>query len=86
MLKSINYSAARNNLKALLDEVEADAAAVVITRTGAPPAVLMPASMYTALVETEYLLADPKNAKVLRKSIANVKTGRGLKPMKLRRD
>lgn len=72
----INYTQARNNLKAVMDKVWADSAPVTITHAGGKAVVVMSKDDYDSLAATEYLLASPTNAQALYKSIAQVSRGK----------
>ncbi len=75
-MRVINYSEARNGLKALIDQVVADADYTVIARRGAPDAVLMSLDTFNGLMETIYLLKSPANAAHLDRSIEQYRSGR----------
>ena len=67
-----NYTAARQNLKSLMDTVIEDRVAVVITRTTSEPVIMMAKSEHDAMIETFHLLRSPRNAERLRAAIAEV--------------
>ncbi|MDX4946845.1 type II toxin-antitoxin system Phd/YefM family antitoxin [Providencia manganoxydans] len=69
-MKTISFSDARSNLKAVLDRVVDDADATIITRRDSEDAVVMSLEYYNSLIETIYLLRSPSNAEYLIKSIA----------------
>ena len=75
-MRIINFSDARNSLRAVIDQVVADADVTVITRRDAPDAVVMSFEHYSSLIETVHLLSSPANAAHLAKSIEQSKTGR----------
>ena len=58
----IPYSRLRNELARVLDQVNDDQSAVVITRPRGKSAVLMSMDEYSALQETAHLLRSPRNA------------------------
>lgn len=74
-MRIVNYTDARNGLKAVLDQVIDDADVTVITRRDAPDAVVMSKEHYDGIIETLYLLRSPKNAERLMKAIADVRAG-----------
>jgi antitoxin YefM len=76
-MRSISYTAARNNLAKTIEEVCDDHAPIVITRKGEGAVVMMSLEDYAALEETAYLLRSPKNARRLSKSIVELEVGRG---------
>jgi antitoxin YefM len=79
-MRTIHFSAARNNLEALIDQSISDADAVLITRRDAPNAVIMSQAQYDSMVETLYLLSTPANAAHLARSIEQLKRGEVVQP------
>ena len=75
-MRVINYSEARNSLKAVLDGVAQDHDITIINRRDGADAVVMGLAHYQSMVETIYLLATPANAAHLAKSIAQHKAGK----------
>ncbi|MFY3768915.1 Antitoxin YefM [Providencia manganoxydans] len=69
-MKTISFSDARSNLKAVLDRVVDDADTTIITRRDSEDAVVMSLEYYNSLIETIYLLRSPSNTEHLNKSIA----------------
>ncbi len=78
-MKTVNFSDARNNLRAVLDRVVDDADVTIITRRDAEDVVVMPLSTWNSWKETEYLMSSPANAKRLLKAIADLDAGRGVR-------
>jgi len=74
-VRIVNFSEARNNLRAVIDRVVEDADVTVIARRDAPDAVLMSLDHYNSLMETVHLLGSPANAAHLAKSIAQARAG-----------
>lgn len=74
-MRIVNFSEARNNLRAVIDRVVEDADVTVIARRDAPDAVLMSLDHYNSLMETVHLLGSPANAAHLAKSIAQARAG-----------
>lgn len=64
-VKSITYSAARENLARTINRVCEDQAPIVITRNREPAVVLSSLAEYESLQEMAYLLRSPANAKRL---------------------
>jgi antitoxin YefM len=75
-MRIINFSDARNSLRAVIDQVVEDADVTVISRRDAPDAVVMSFDHYSSLMETVHLLSSPANAAHLAKSIAQARAGR----------
>ena len=75
-VKSITYSAARENLASTINRVCEDQAPVVITRNRDQAVVMMSLAEYESLQETAYLLRSPANAKRLFKSLEAIKRGK----------
>ena len=74
-MKVVNFSEARNNLKAVLDRVVDDADYTVISRRDREDAVVMSLDAFNSLMETVHLLRTPANAEHLAKSIMQYKNG-----------
>jgi len=75
-MRTVHFSDARNNLKAVIDQTVEDADAILITRRDAPNAVIMSQEQYDSLMETMYLLRSPANASHLAQSIENLRRGK----------
>jgi antitoxin YefM len=78
-VKSITYTAARENLASTINRVCEDHAPVVITRNRDQAVVMMSLAEYESLQETAYLLRSPANAKRLIESIEALERGKGVK-------
>ncbi len=76
-MKAISYSEARDNLKAVIDQVVADRAPIAITRQRGEGAVLISESEWSSIEETMHLLSTPANAKHLLEGIARFNAGYG---------
>ena len=75
-MRIISFSEARKHLKSVLDTVNDDADATIVTRRDADDAVVMSLDYYNSLMETVYLLKSPANAAHLAKSIAQHQAGK----------
>jgi antitoxin YefM len=75
-MKSITYTAARENLAATINRVCEDQAPVVITRNRDQAVVMLSLAEYESLQETAYLLRTPANAKRLLMSIESLERGK----------
>ncbi|AOY94890.1 prevent-host-death protein [Cupriavidus sp. USMAA2-4] len=77
-MRTVHFSDARNNLKAVIDQAIADHDAILITRRDAPNAVIMSQEQYDSWMETMYLLSSPANAERLLRSIEQHRRGEGV--------
>jgi antitoxin YefM len=76
-MKTITYTAARQNLAKTMESVCQDHAPVIVTRKKNDSVVIMSLEDYEALEETAYLLRSPKNARRLMEAIAELEEGGG---------
>ena len=76
-MRTISYSEARDNLKAVIDQVVADRAPIAITRQRGEGAVLISKSEWASIEETMHLLSSPANARHLLEGIARFEAGQG---------
>ncbi|MDG1071641.1 MAG: type II toxin-antitoxin system prevent-host-death family antitoxin [Akkermansiaceae bacterium] len=77
-MKSVTYSAARENLAATMSKVCEDHDPVIITRKRNQAVVMLSLEDYESLQETAYLLRSPKNAQRLSEGIAQLEKGKGV--------
>ena len=75
-MRVVSFSEARKHIKSVLDMVNDDANATIVTRRDADDAVVMSLDYYNSLMETVYLLKSPANAAHLADSIAQYKAGK----------
>lgn len=75
-MRVVNFSEARNNLKAIIDQVSDDVDYTVITRRDAPDAVVMSLDTFNSLMETVHLMKSPANAVHLARSIEQYRKGK----------
>ena len=68
----------RANMAKHFDKLEQDRTELVVTRQNHEPVVIMPLTELEGLRETLHLLSTPANAEILRRSIAELDTGRGV--------
>ena len=76
LMKVVNFSEARNQLKRVLDQVVNDADYTIISRRDADDAVVMSLDHFNGLMETVHLLKSPANATHLSKSIKQYREGK----------
>lgn len=74
-MRTIHFSDARSNLKAVMDQAIDDHDAVLITRRDAPNVVIMSQDQYDSWMETMHLLSSPANAVRLLRSIQQHRAG-----------
>lgn len=74
-MRIVNFSDARNSLRAVIDQVVEDADVTIISRRDAPNAVIMSLDHYNSLIETVHLLSSPANAAHLAKSLSQARAG-----------
>lgn len=72
----VSYSEARANLKDVMDRVVGDKTRVVVTRQKAEAVVMISLSEWNAMEATTHLLASPRNADRLRRSIKQMDAGK----------
>jgi antitoxin YefM len=76
-MKAITYTEAREKLSATIRSVCEDHAPVIVTKQRDKAVVILSLEDYESLVETSYLLKNPKNAVRLFESIKELEDGRG---------
>lgn len=76
-MKTLTYTAARENFAATMDSVCDDREPVIITRNRDQAVVMLAADEYKALEETAHLMRSPANARRLLASIRNLESGKG---------
>jgi antitoxin YefM len=77
-MEIVNYSEARNNLKAVMDRAVNDHTPIAITRQRGKPVVMVDLDDWNAMTETRYLMSSPNNAKRLMEAIADAEAGRNM--------
>ena len=75
-MQVVNFSEARNNLKALCDLACRNSEEIVINRKNGENVVILSLEDYNALQETAYLLKSPKNRERLLNSLAHARAGK----------
>ncbi len=78
-VKSITYTAARENMASTINRVCEDHATVVITKNRGQAVVMVSLEEYESLQETTHLLRSPANAKRLMDAVDALERGKGLK-------
>lgn len=70
------YTALRENLASVLDQVVDQQETVIVRRRGARDVALVPASELAGLIETAHLLRSPRNAQCLLAALNRAKRGK----------
>jgi antitoxin YefM len=78
-MKSITYTAARENFASTINRVCEDNAPVMITRNRDQAVVMLSLAEYESLEETAHILRSPENAKRLLRSIQQLERGKGVR-------
>lgn len=76
-MKTMSYTESRANYAKVLDDVTDDREAVVITRAGHEPVVIVSLADYESLRETAYLMRSPANARRLLDAMERLEADRG---------
>jgi antitoxin YefM len=74
-MSHVSFTEFRANMAKHMDKLEADRDQLVITRQNHEPMVIMPLKDLEGMEETLYLLGNPANAAMLKKSIAQANAG-----------
>lgn len=72
MPRAVSFTDAQQSFGDLMDRVNEDQNAVIITRAGGKPVVMMPLDEYNSIRETDFLLRSSENAEKLRSGMAQV--------------
>ena len=75
-MQVVSMTEARNNLKTIFDSVYLDNEEVIIHRKGRENVVMISMDEYNSFKETNYLLSNPNNRKILLRSLADAREGR----------
>ena len=77
-MQAVTLKDAKRNLPRLVEQVLADAEPRIVVTDKGEQVVVMPLDEFNSWKETLYLLASPKNAGHLRRSIAEAKSGQAV--------
>lgn len=75
MEEILSLSEAKIKLNRMVDHVLSQEDEFIITKNGAPAAVLVPMSLYEAWKETQIIKSDPEFFKDIKKGIARLRRG-----------
>jgi antitoxin YefM len=76
-MDAITYTHARSNLARTMEKVCQDHSPIIITRKNQDSVVMLSLEDYAAMEETNYLLRNPRNARRLLESVAELESGGG---------
>ena len=76
MTKTMSLKQARSRFSSLIDKADRLSERFIVTKNGAPKAVVMGADEYESWVETLELLSNPKAVKALQQGLKDAKGGR----------
>lgn len=76
-MESRSYSYTRQHFAEVMDQVNENRDAVLITRQSGKPVVMISLDEFNALEETAYLLRSPANAERLIEAVAALRQGQG---------
>lgn len=76
-MKTMSYTESRARYAEVLDGVVNDREAVIVTRAGHDPVVIVSLADYESLRETAYLMRSPANARRLLDAMERLEAGRG---------
>ena len=71
----VSFTELRKRLAHYMDRANADRDAILVTRQGSEPVVMLAQSEYEGMLETLHLMSSPANAKQLNESIAQADRG-----------
>lgn len=74
-MQTLSYTAFRNQLAKVLDQVNEDHAPILITRQNGKPAVVVSLEEFQSYEETAYLMASPKNRQRLDEAVTQINGG-----------
>lgn len=74
----VSYTDLRKNLAHYMDRANDDRDAILITRQGSEPVVMIAQSEWEGMLETLHLRSTPANAERLDKAIAEAERGEGI--------
>ena len=83
-MRAISYSEARQKLKTVMDSVCKDHEPVIVARKRGENIIIMSQEDYDSLIETDYLMSTPANAKHLLKSLNEAKRGKTIPQDKIK--
>ncbi len=77
-MEATTHTDLRKNLKEKLDMVYDNNDTLIVKRKNNKDVVIISLEEYNSLIETDYLLSSPENARILSKAIEDVEKGKNL--------
>ena len=77
-MNAANYTDVRKNLKFYMDKAYSEHDPIIVTRKNNENVVILSVTDFNALNETQYLLSTENNADHLRKSLNQLRSGKGI--------
>ena len=77
-MRTANYSELRKNLKEHIDAVIADNDALIVDRGNNTGVVMISLEEYNSIMETEYIMSNPKVLADIQQSLQEISEGKGI--------
>ncbi|MBQ0086427.1 MAG: type II toxin-antitoxin system Phd/YefM family antitoxin [Bacteroidales bacterium] len=77
-MRTANYSELRKNLKEHIDAVIADNDALIVDRGNNTGIVMISLEEYNSIMETEYIMSNPKVLADIQQSLQEISEGKGI--------
>lgn len=77
-MRTANYSELRKNLKKHIDAVIADNDALIVDRGNNTGIVMISLEEYNSIMETEYIMSNPKVLADIQQSLQEISEGKGI--------
>ena len=77
-MKTANYTELRKNLKEHIDAVIADNDALIVDRGNNTGVVMISLEEYNSIMETEYIMSNPKVLADIQQSLQEISEGKGI--------
>ena len=77
-MRTANYTELRKNLKEHIDAVIADNDALIVDRGNNTGVVMISLEEYNSIMETEYIMSNPKFLADIQQSLQEISEGKGI--------
>lgn len=74
-MTTVSYTHTRNNLAKIMEQAEENREAIVVTRSGKKPSVILSMDEFESMQETLYLMSSPKNLARMVQSLTDYEAG-----------